>query len=58
MRWWHFGALKFSVAFAMLLIAKLVPEVLSLEWYWYAILFGVCYAVMAVGFFKPVKTGH
>ena len=51
MKWYHFSALKIGVASFMLLFAKLVPEVLSLDWYWYAGIFIVSYIVMLMGFF-------
>jgi len=31
--------IKISVAAAILLLVKYVPELASLEWYWYAIIF-------------------
>lgn len=56
MKWYHFAALKISVASAMLLLAKLIPELLSLDWYWYAAIFGVFYTIMLVGFLGASKT--
>lgn len=34
---WAFGMTKLSVIFFTLMIAKLLPAVLRLEWYWYAL---------------------
>ncbi len=56
MKWYHFGALKIGVASAMLLLAKFFPELLALEWYWYAGVFAVSYIVMLFGFFGGSKT--
>ena len=55
MKWYHFSALKIGVAAAMLLLAKLIPELLALDWYWYAVIFVVSYIVMLFGFFAKSK---
>lgn len=34
---WDIGLIKVAVFAATLLIAKLLPDILSLEWYWYLI---------------------
>ncbi|MBS3945605.1 MAG: hypothetical protein KGZ42_08920 [Melioribacter sp.] len=34
---WDIGLIKIAVFAATLLFAKLWPELLSLDWYWYAI---------------------
>jgi len=36
--WIDIGLLKISVAAAVLLIAKLWPPIMGLDWYWYAII--------------------
>ena len=36
LQWHHIGFIKLSVAAFTLLIAKLVPEILCLDWYCYA----------------------
>lgn len=55
MKWYHFSALKIGVASAMLLLAKLIPELLALEWFWYAGIFAISYIVMLFGFFGSSK---
>lgn len=35
---WDIGLIKIAVFAATLLIAKLWPDILSFDWYWYAIL--------------------
>jgi uncharacterized membrane protein YdfJ with MMPL/SSD domain len=39
MDWLDLGLVKISVAAAVLLIAKLWPPILGLDWYWYALVF-------------------
>lgn len=39
MDWLDVGLVKISVAAVVLLIAKLWPPILCLDWYWYAIIF-------------------
>ena len=39
--WVDLGLTKFAVAAFALMVAKLWPPLLSLEWYWYALLFVV-----------------
>ena len=46
--WLDIGLLKLSVAAAILLVAKLWPPLLSLDWYWYAI-------VLVLAAIKPVS---
>lgn len=46
--WIDIGLLKLSVAAAVLLVAKLWPPILSLDWYWYAI-------VVVLAAIKPVS---
>ena len=55
MKWYHFSALKIGVASAMLLLAKFIPELLILDWYWYAGIFAVSYVVMLFGFLGNSK---
>lgn len=37
LRWHHIGFIKLSVAAFTLLLAKLAPDILCLDWYWYAV---------------------
>jgi len=46
--WIDIGLIKISVAAAVLLIAKLWTLILSLDWYWYAIVFAIA-AIRPVG---------
>ncbi len=39
MRWFDISLIKLSTAAAVLTIAKLWEPLLSLEWYWYGIIF-------------------
>lgn len=39
MRWYDISMIKTAVAASILLIAKLWSPILSLEWYWYLIIF-------------------
>ncbi|MFA5736920.1 MAG: hypothetical protein WCX70_01295 [Candidatus Paceibacterota bacterium] len=39
--WKDVASIKLSVVFFILAVAKLWPDILSLEWYWYGILFFV-----------------
>ncbi len=39
-----FGILKICLFAFALLIAKIWPTVLTLDWYWYGIIFGLSYA--------------
>jgi len=41
---WDLVMIKISLISFSLLIAKLLPIVLSLEWYWYAMIFLAAYA--------------
>ena len=43
---WDVAMLKIAVAAFALLIAKLWSPILSLEWYWYAIIFIVPYIIL------------
>ena len=55
MKWYHFAAVKFSVASAILLLAKFFPEILNLAWQWYAGIFVVSYAFVLAGLFSKSK---
>lgn len=55
MKWYHYGALKIAVSSAMLLLAKFIPEILTLDWYWYAIIFVVSYVIVMARFFGAPK---
>jgi hypothetical protein len=46
--WTDIGLLKISVAAAVLLIAKLWPPIMGLDWYWYAI-------VLVIAAIKPAS---
>jgi len=46
--WIDIGLLKLSVAAAALMVAKLWPPILSLDWYWYAI-------VLVIAAIKPAS---
>lgn len=37
-RWYDISLIKLSVAGFMLMLAKLWPPLLSLDWYWYAVI--------------------
>ena len=43
---WDVTLLKISVVGLTLLVAKLWAPILSLEWYWYALIFIVPYIIM------------
>lgn len=45
MTWVDLGLTKFAVAAFALMVAKLWPPLLSLEWYWYALLFVLLAAI-------------
>lgn len=45
MTWVDLGLTKFAVATFALMVAKLWPPLLSLEWYWYALLFVLLAAI-------------
>ena len=47
-KWLDIGLLKLSVAAFILMVAKLWAPILSLEWYWY----GVIFLLAAI---KPLK---
>ena len=51
LKWYHLGALKVCIASGVLLLAKFIPELLTLDWYWYAIIFAVTYAITLIGWF-------
>ena len=51
MKWYHYSALKIGVAAAMLLLAKLFPKLLALDWFWYVVIFLVSYIITLNGFF-------
>ena len=55
MKWYHFGTLKIAVASAVLLLAKFIPELLTLDWYWYVLIFAVSYVITFIGFFGGSK---
>jgi len=42
------GATKLCVASFVLMLAKLWPPILSLEWYWYGLVFAVTYIYLMV----------
>lgn len=46
------GLTKVCVLAFALLLAKLWPPVLSLEWYWYALAFAVTYVYLIFRFFR------
>ena len=53
---WDMSFVKICcIAFA-LMIAKLVPAVLTLEWYWYGLVFVVTYAWILMRLFKKPAT--
>ncbi|MFH1257644.1 MAG: hypothetical protein V1658_01800 [Candidatus Micrarchaeota archaeon] len=39
LRWYDMSMVKISVAAFILMLAKLWPDLLSLEWYWYGVIF-------------------
>ena len=45
MTWVDLGLTKFAVAAFVLMVAKLWPPLLSLDWYWYALLFVLLAAI-------------
>jgi hypothetical protein len=48
---WDFGIMKVCLIAFALMVAKLWPEVLGLEWGWYAAVFVVSYAYLVYFFF-------
>ncbi|HRU25138.1 MAG TPA: hypothetical protein P5569_14425 [Candidatus Latescibacteria bacterium] len=48
---WDWGALKICLFSAGLLVAKLWPGVLGLDWYWYALIFAITYVWVMVRMF-------
>ena len=55
MKWYHFSSLKIGVAAFALFIAKIYPDILSLNWYWYAGVFAIAYIILLFGFFDSSK---
>jgi|TARA_B100001971_G_C18209818_1_gene549944 hypothetical protein len=49
---WDIGAIKLSVAASVLLLAKYWAPILSLEWYWYVIIFVIAVIRPISRFFK------
>ena len=56
LKWYHFGTLKLAVASFVLLLVKFIPEITSLEWYWYAGAFVLTAAITFIRFFGGPKT--
>ena len=50
--WVDIGLTKWSVAAFVLMIAKLWPPLLSLDWYWYALIFVVLAIIPFRNFWK------
>lgn len=48
---WDWGALKICLFSGGLLVAKLWPRVLGLDWYWYALIFAITYVWVMVRMF-------
>lgn len=46
-----YGVLKVCVFTSALLLAKFWPDILGLNWYWYAIVLGITYVYLIVRFF-------
>jgi len=46
------GVLKICVAAFVLMIAKLWSPILSLDWYWYAVVFVVTYVFLLIRLFR------
>ena len=44
--WWDLGAIKITVIAFTLMMAKLIPQLLVLEWWIYGIVFFVFYAYL------------
>ncbi|MDP7116444.1 MAG: hypothetical protein QF632_05740 [Candidatus Woesearchaeota archaeon] len=53
LRWYDVSFIKMSTLFATLFLAKVIPDILGLEWYWYLIL---C-LVFAVPVMKKMFSG-
>jgi hypothetical protein len=51
---WDIGIIKVCMVAFALMIAKLIPDVLALDWYWYGLIFVVAYVcILARMFTKP-----
>jgi hypothetical protein len=50
--WLDIGLTKWSVAAFVLMIAKLWPPLLSLDWYWYGLIFVVFVAIPLWNFWR------
>lgn len=50
--WLDMGLIKISAAVFALMVAKLWPPLLSLDWYWYAVVFLVAAAKPALKVFQ------
>jgi len=55
LRWFDISIFKLSVLAITLLIAKLWPPILSLDWYWYALVFILAIIRLLYVMFKPKK---
>lgn len=58
LKWYDIGIFKLCILSATLLLAKLWPPLLSLEWYWYAIVFALTFIWLISVMRKPDKTTH
>ena len=52
MTWSDMSLVKLSIAAFVLMIAKLWPDILSLEWYWYLVIFLLAMLKPSSKFFK------
>ena len=52
MTWSDMSLVKLSIAAFVLMIAKLWPDILSLEWYWYLVIFLLTMLKPFLKFFK------
>ncbi|MDD4354009.1 MAG: hypothetical protein PHN56_06150 [Candidatus Nanoarchaeia archaeon] len=52
MKWTDIALIKLSVLFFTLMLAKLCPNILSLEWYVYLIIFSILAIVPSMKVFK------
>jgi hypothetical protein len=52
---WDIGVFKLCVLSFAWLIAVLLPQVLALDWYWYAIVFAVTYIYLAARMLSKPK---
>ena len=56
LKWYDISIFKLCMFSIALLLAKLWPPLLSLEWYWYAIAFVLTCARLFFVMFSPDKT--